>query len=66
MNLFLKAKSPQLSFRSRYQEWKAEMALRHCWFRVLLHLHGMARCPRNIPWHWHHISHEFYVRKPHP
>jgi hypothetical protein len=45
------------------QDRKADLALRHGWFRVLLHLRGMARCPRNIPWHWRHIRHEFYGRR---
>jgi hypothetical protein len=48
------------SWRSRYQVWKADLTLRHGWFRVLLHVLGMARCPRNIPWHWRHIVHEFH------
>jgi hypothetical protein len=60
----LKLNRARLPFRGRVQEWKADMALRHCWFRVLLHVHGMVRCPRNIPWHWRHIAHEFYDRKP--
>jgi hypothetical protein len=57
---------PRLSIRGRFREWKADMTLRHRWFRVLLHLRGMARCPRNIPWHWRHIVGEFYDRKPRP
>ena len=48
----------------RYRAWQADLALRHCWFRVLLHVQGMVRCPRNSPWHLRHISHEFYRRKP--
>jgi hypothetical protein len=52
------------SLGSRYQEWKADMTLRHGWFRLLLHCQGMARCPRNIPWHWRHITGEFRAHKP--
>jgi hypothetical protein len=48
----------------RFQAWAVEMTLRHAWFRVLLHLDGMVRRPRNIPWHCHHIVHEFHDRKP--
>jgi len=40
----------------------ADITLRHGWFRILLHLGGMARCPRNIPWHWRLIRHELYGR----
>ena len=65
MNL-LKRNRPWRFFQGRFQEWKADMALNHCWFRVLLHLRSMARCPRNIPWHWRHIVSEFYVRKSRP
>jgi hypothetical protein len=60
----LKPNRQRLSLRGLYQGWKADMTLRHRWFRVLLHLQGMARCPRNVPWHWGHITGEFYVRKP--
>lgn len=62
MNLPKLARS-QRSVHDRFQEWKADMTLRYCWFRVLLHLRGMVRRPRNIPWHWRHISHEFYDGK---
>ncbi len=55
---------PRPSVCSRYRVWKADMTLRHFWFRVLLHLWGMVRCPRNIPWHWQHIVHEFHEPKP--
>jgi len=46
----------------RARQWKANMTLRHCWFRILLHLAGMLRRPRNIPWHWRHIVRELYDR----
>ena len=63
MNLPKPAHS-RLPFKSRFQEWKADLTLRHGWFRVLLHVRTMVRCPRNIPWHWRHITREFYGRKP--
>ena len=66
MNLLFQQTHPQLSLRSRYQVWRADLALRHGWFRILLHLLGMVRCPRNAAWHWHHMTHELYVRKPRP
>ena len=59
-----KVDRPQQSLRARYQVWKADMALRHGWFRVLLHVQGMACRPRNIRWHWRLLTHEFYDRKP--
>ncbi|HXP63332.1 MAG TPA: hypothetical protein VN829_22715 [Dongiaceae bacterium] len=62
----LKRNRRRLSLRGRGREWKADMALRHCWFRVLLHLWGMARCPRNLAWHWRHIAREFYAHEPRP
>ncbi|HOX04415.1 MAG TPA: hypothetical protein P5555_19315 [Candidatus Paceibacterota bacterium] len=51
--------SSRLSCRGRVQDWQANMALRHRWFRVLLHLCGMARCPRHVLWHWRHIRREW-------
>lgn len=51
--------SSRLSFRERVQEWQANMTLHHWWFRVLIHLRGMARCPRHIRWHWRHIRREW-------
>jgi hypothetical protein len=61
---FLNSNRQRLPWRGRYQEWKADMTLRHGWFRLLLHLQGMARCPRNTRWHWRHITGEFCARKP--
>jgi hypothetical protein len=46
--------------RNRNQLWVVDMASRHCWFRVLLHLACMIRRWRNRRWHWRHIVHEFY------
>jgi hypothetical protein len=48
----------------RYRQWKANLTLRHGWFRVLLHLTAMIRRPRNVPWHWQHITHEFHDPTP--
>ena len=62
MNLHQQSRVQRLS--RRCELWKADMTLSRCWFRVLLHLCGMVRCPRNIPWHWRHIVSEFYGRKP--
>ena len=62
----LKPFRPRQSHRDRWRAWAADLTLRHAWFRVPLHLLGMARCPRNIPWHWQHIVHEFYDRTPRP
>jgi hypothetical protein len=53
----------QLAPHPEREEWKADMTLRHGWFRVLLHLQGMARRPRHAPWHLRHIAHEFNSRK---
>jgi hypothetical protein len=51
----------RVSRRDRRREVrKADLTLRHRWYRVLLHLRGMALRPRNIPWHWHHITREFH------
>jgi hypothetical protein len=56
----LKRNRPWRSFHRRYQVWEADMTLRHCWFRVWLHLRSMARCPRHRRWHWRHLVREFY------
>ncbi|MHC1768648.1 MAG: hypothetical protein AB9869_30940 [Verrucomicrobiia bacterium] len=42
----------------------ADLTLRHGWFRVLLHLGGMLRRPRNALWHLRHIVHELHDDKP--
>jgi hypothetical protein len=61
---FLKPNLRRPSSCGRYREWKADMTLRHGWFRVLLHLEGMVRCPRNIRWHWRHITGQVCARRP--
>jgi hypothetical protein len=53
---------PWPAWRDRYRDWEADMTLRHAWFRVLLHLLGMIRHPRNWRWHWRHILGEVHGR----
>jgi hypothetical protein len=45
-------------------EWRANMTLRHCWFRIVLHLVGIIRRPRNFFWHARSILRELYGRSP--
>jgi hypothetical protein len=60
---FPKQNRPRRSVRSRLELWSADMTLRRGWFRVLLHLRGMARRPRNIAWHWRFIRDAIHDRK---
>jgi len=52
------------SCRSQLEVLKANLALRHGWFRVLLNLCGLVLCPRKFGWFWPHIVNEFHDRKP--
>lgn len=50
--------------RSQLEVCKANLVLRHGWFRVLLNLYGLVRRPRKFRWFWPHIVNEFHIRKP--
>lgn len=50
--------------RSQLEVWKANLTLRHKWFRVLLNLCGLVLRPRKFRWFWSHITNEFHDRKP--
>jgi len=52
------------SCRSHLEVCKADLALHHGWFRVLLNLCGLVLCPRKFRWFWPHIVNEFHDRKP--